>query len=481
MSSYDVTIGLETHVELKTASKIFCNCSTAFGSEQNTNVCPICLAMPGALPKLNEKVVELALRAGLAMNCKIHQFNKFDRKNYYYPDMPGSYQISQFDLPIAYDGVLEIEVGDQVKKIGIHQAHMEEDAGKLVHQGESITAADGSYVDLNRAAVPLMEIVSKPDLSSAEETKAYLEKLKAILQYAGVSDCKMEEGSLRCDVNISLRPKGALELGTKIEVKNLNSFKAVQKAIEYEIERQADVLDEGGEVIPETRSWDDERGVTVAMRSKYTSDYYRCFTDADLPPLVIDDEWLKKVKESLPELPDARRKRLVEQYNLPKYDAGVITSSKALSDYFDEVLNNYNNAKVISNWVMGELLRLTNANNMEIEDVKVKPVQLAELLTLLDKGTISGKIAKSVFEEMFSTGENAQAIVEKKGLVQISDEGAIAAIVEQVIEANPKSVADYQSGKGQAIGFLVGQVMKQTKGKANPAVVNKLLKERLDG
>jgi aspartyl-tRNA(Asn)/glutamyl-tRNA(Gln) amidotransferase subunit B len=479
MRDYQVTIGLEVHVELKTDTKIFCGCCTVFGSRQNTNVCPVCLGLPGVLPVLNKKVVEYAIKAGLALNCEIAAFSKFDRKNYYYPDLPKNFQISQYDLPIAKNGLLEIQAGDQLKKIGITRIHMEEDAGKLLHQGDDIAAACSSYVDLNRTGVPLIEIVSEPELSSGEEAKAYLEKLKAILQYTEISDCKMEEGSLRCDVNISLREKGATQLGTKAEIKNMNSFKAVQRAIEYEIKRQTEILADGGQIIQETRSWDESRGLTVSLRSKEEAQDYRYFPEPDLVPLVIEKDWVEQVRETLPELPDARKKRLVEKYGLPAYDAEVITSSKALADFFDAVLAKSQDAKAASNWVMGELLRLLNANSLEIEEVKVKPEQLADLLILLGKGTVSGKIAKAVFEEMFATGADPEQIVQEKGLVQISDEKAIEAVVWQIIEANPKSVADYKSGKEQAIGFLVGQVMKETKGKANPGLVNKLLKEKL--
>ncbi|MDW7675945.1 MAG: Asp-tRNA(Asn)/Glu-tRNA(Gln) amidotransferase subunit GatB, partial [Bacillota bacterium] len=385
----------------------------------------------------------------------------------------------QYDLPIAKNGFLEVMAGGETKKIGITRIHMEEDAGKLVHQGDNISASEYSLVDLNRTGVPLIEIVSEPDMTSGEEAVAYLEKLKAIIQYTGISDCKMEEGSLRCDVNISLREPGATKLGTKAEIKNVNSFKAVYKAIEYEIERQTDILDDGGKIIQETRSWDENKGITVSLRGKEEAHDYRYFPEPDLVPMVIDESWVESIRKRLPELPDARKKRLMEGYSLPAYDAGVITSSKALSDFFDKVLLKYSDAKIASNWVMGELLRLVNANNIEIEEVKIKPEQLADLLTLLEKGTISGKIAKTVFEEMFATGSNPQEIVEKQGLVQISDEGAIGGIIDQVIAANPKAVEDFNAGQDRAIGFLVGQVMKETKGKANPGLVNKLLKEKL--
>ncbi|WP_227764864.1 Asp-tRNA(Asn)/Glu-tRNA(Gln) amidotransferase subunit GatB [Zhaonella formicivorans] len=476
---YEAVIGLEVHAELKTNSKIFCSCTTEFGGEPNTHVCPVCLGLPGVLPVLNKKVVEYAMKAGLALNCKIASFSKFDRKNYYYPDLPKNFQTSQYDLPIAQNGYLDIEVDGQVKRIGITRVHMEEDAGKLVHSGETITTSSGSLVDYNRAGVPLIEIVSEPDLRSPQEARAYMELLKSILEYTEVSDCKMEEGSLRCDANVSVRPKGTSEFGTKTEIKNMNSFKALQRALEYEIERQIQVLEEGGKVIQETRSWDEAKGVTVSMRSKEEAHDYRYFPEPDLVPIVIDEEWVESIRKSLPELPQARKKRLMEDFGLPAYDAEVLTGSKALAEFFDAVMQHYKDPKVVSNWLMGELLRLLNASNKSIAESPIKPQGLAELLNLLDKGTISGKIAKQVFEEMFNSGESAEAIVKAKGLVQISDEGAIAAVVEQVIANNPKSVEDFKNGKEQAIGYLVGQVMKETKGKANPALVNKLLREQL--
>ncbi|NPV26162.1 MAG: Asp-tRNA(Asn)/Glu-tRNA(Gln) amidotransferase subunit GatB [Firmicutes bacterium] len=476
---FEAVIGLEVHAELKTNSKIFCSCTTAFGGEPNTHVCPVCLGLPGVLPVLNKKVVEFAIRAGIALNCEIAEFSKFDRKNYYYPDLPKNYQISQYDLPIAKNGYLTIEVGGQEKRIGITRIHMEEDAGKLVHSGATIAQSPYSYVDYNRTGVPLIEIVSEPDLRSAEEARVYMEKLKAILQYIGVSDCKMEEGSLRCDANISLRPAGSQEFGTKTEVKNMNSFRALQRAIEYEIERQADILREGGRIIQETRSWDEGKGITVSMRSKEEAHDYRYFPEPDLVPLVISREWVDEVGRVLPELPDARRARFIEQYGLPAYDAGVLTSSRQLADFFDECCRMYREPKTVSNWVMGELLRCLNAQGLEIEDSLIRPAHLVELLNLIDKGTISGKIAKTVFEEMFATGKRPEQIVQEKGLVQITDEGAIADIVDRVLAANPQVVADYRQGKEKALGFLVGQVMKETKGKANPALVNQLLKERL--
>lgn len=479
MSEYEAVIGLEVHAELKTKTKIFCSCPTTFGGAPNTHVCPICLGLPGTLPVFNKKVLEYAVKAGLALNCSINSYSKFDRKNYYYPDLAKNFQTSQYDLPIAKDGYLDIEVAGQTKRIRINRVHMEEDAGKLVHSGDTISSSSSSLVDYNRAGVPLIEIVSEPDLSSPEEAKAYMELLKSVLEYTGVSDCKMEEGSLRCDANISIRPKGSTKLGTKTEIKNMNSFKALQKALEYEIGRQIQVIEEGGRIIQETRSWDEALGITVSMRSKEEAHDYRYFPEPDLAPILIDEEWLETIKKSIPELPQARKKRLVEDLGLPSYDAEVITSSKSLADFFDAAVREYSDAKTVANWVMGELLRLLNANNQSIDETLIRPENLAELLKLIDKGTISGKIAKQVFEEMFTTGKTPDTIIKEQGLIQISDESAILTIVDQVIEANPKSVEDVKNGKEKAIGFLVGQVMKATKGKANPGLVNKLLRDRL--
>jgi len=471
-------IGLEVHVELKTRSKIFCDSTTEFGGEPNTHVCPVCLGLPGVLPVVNKTVVEYAVRAALALNCRIAGFSKFDRKNYYYPDMPKNYQISQYDLPIAENGYLEIDTEEGPKRIGIARLHMEEDTGKLVHQG-AITTTPYSLVDYNRAGVPLIEVVSEPDLRTPEEARRYMEKLRAVIHYTGVSDCKMEEGSLRCDANISVRRAGSRVFGTKTEIKNLNSFKALQRALAYEIERQIEVIEEGGRIVQETRTWDEGRGVTLPMRSKEQAHDYRYFPDPDLVPLVIDEEWVEDIRRSLPELPDAKRERYVREYALPAYDAGVLTSTKELADFFEACVRAYPNPKIVGNWIMGDLLRLLNANNMEIDGCRIKPGQLASMLQLMDRGTISGKIAKTVFEEMFASGKDPDTIVKEKGLVQISDEGAIAAVVDGVIAGNPKTVEDYRAGKEKALGFLVGQVMKATKGKANPELVNRLLKERL--
>lgn len=478
---YDVVIGLEVHAELKTESKIFCCSSTEFGGDPNTHVCPVCLGLPGVLPVANKKVIEFGIKTGLALNCQIAEYSKFDRKNYYYPDLPKNYQISQYDLPIAELGHLEITVDGQHKRIGVTRVHMEEDAGKLVHQGATIASSKYSLVDYNRTGVPLVEIVSEPDLRSPEEARIYLEKLKAILEYTEVSDCKMEEGSLRCDANVSVRPMGQKEFGTRAELKNMNSFKALQKALEYEVERQIEVIEDGGRVIQETRTWDDAKGITLSLRSKEEAHDYRYFPDPDLIPMLISAEWVEKIRLTLPELPGARKDRYVRDYGLPEYDAEVITGSKQISDYFDEGLKYTKNAKVLSNWVMGELLKFVNASGLstESEEFSIPAANLAELVELIDQGVISGKIAKDVFKDMAEKGEKPKDIVEAKGLKQISDEGAIKDIVDEVIAKNPQPVEDFKSGNERAIGFLVGQVMKVTKGQANPEMVNKLLREKM--
>ncbi|WP_088831680.1 Asp-tRNA(Asn)/Glu-tRNA(Gln) amidotransferase subunit GatB [Paenibacillus tyrfis] len=473
---YETVIGLEVHVELHTNSKIFCGCSTAFGAPPNTHTCPICLGHPGVLPVLNKQAVEYAMKASMALNCQIATESKFDRKNYFYPDSPKAYQISQYDKPVGEHGWIEIEVNGETKRIGITRVHLEEDAGKLTH----VDGGHASLVDFNRVGTPLIEIVSEPDLRSPEEARAYLEKLKAIMQYCDVSDVKMEEGSLRCDANISLRPYGQKEFGTKAELKNMNSFRGVQRGLEYEEWRQADVLDSGGKVVQETRRWDEVQGKTLTMRSKEQAHDYRYFPDPDLVALHIDDAWKARVRESIPELPDARKKRYVSEYGLPSYDAEVITSSIKLADFFEESLNFTKDAKAVANWIMGDLLGYLNANNLELQDVKVTGKGLGEMIGLMEKGTISSKIAKTVFKTMLETGKAPQTIVEEQGLVQISDEGAILAVVEQIVAGNPQSVADFKAGKEKAVGFLVGQVMKETKGKANPGLVNKLIIEVLN-
>lgn len=473
-TKFETVIGLEVHVELHTKSKIFCGCATSFGAEPNSNTCPVCLGHPGTLPVLNRQAVEYAMKAAMALNCKIGSVSKFDRKNYYYPDSPKAYQISQYDQPIGEHGYIDIEVDGKLKRIRINRVHLEEDAGKLTH------VMGGSLVDFNRVGTPLIEIVSEPDLSSPEETYAYLEKLKAIMEYCDVSDVKMEQGSLRCDANVSIRPIGQAELGTKAELKNMNSFRGVVRGLEYEIARQIDVVESGGKVVQETRRWDEAQGRTFSMRSKEEAHDYRYFPDPDLVVVHIDDEWQERVRASIPELPDARKSRYMNEMGLSAYDAGVITSSIQLADLFEESLQYTDDAKAAANWIMGELLGYLNANNMELSDSKLTGKGLGEMVGLIEKGTISNKIAKTVFKMMLETGKSPQAIVEEQGLVQISDEGAILEIVDRIIAANPQSVADYQAGKEKAIGFLVGQVMKETRGKANPALVNKLMTDRLN-
>ena len=475
---YEMVCGLEVHVELQTKTKIFCGCTTEFGGEQNTHVCPVCLGMPGALPVLNREVVNYAIKAGLALDCEIAEFSKFDRKNYFYPDLSKNYQTSQFDLPICGKGGLEIEVEGEKKWIGITRAYMEEDAGKLVHSGETITTSNESSVDYNRAGVPLLEIVSEPDMRSIPEVLAYLEKLVQILEYTEVSDCRLEQGSVRFDVNVSLRPIGSTTLGTRTETKNLNSFSSVRRCMEYEVARQARVLDAGENVVQETRTWDEGQGITLSLRSKEEAHDYRYFPEPDLVPLVIDRAWVENIRKTLPELPAVRRARL-QALGLSAYDAGVITQAKDMADFFDAALSCGGDAKTLANWVMGDLTRLLNTNQCRVADSPVSAKQLAELLALIDKGTISGKIAKTVLEEMYSTSKDPSVIVKEKGLAQISDQGALLGIIDSVISANPQSVEDYRAGKDRAIGFLVGQIMKATKGQANPGLVNQLLKEKL--
>ena len=477
MSKYETVIGLEVHVELHTKSKIFCGCSTSFGAPPNTHTCPVCLGHPGVLPVLNRQAVEYAMKAAMAINCEVAEWCKFDRKNYFYPDSPKAYQISQYDQPIGQNGWIDIEVNGKTKRIGITRLHLEEDAGKLTH----IDGGLGSLVDLNRVGTPLVEIVSEPDIRSPEEAKAYLEKLRAIMQYCDVSDVKMEEGSLRCDANISIRPYGQEKFGTRAELKNMNSFRGVQRGLEYEELRQADILDGGGEVVQETRRWDENQGKTFSMRGKEEAHDYRYFPDPDLVRLHIDDEWKTRVRASIPELPDARQARYIEKYGLSSYDAGVLTASMKLADFFEESLEHTSDAKASANWIMGDLLGYLNANNLELDAVQITGQGLGEMIQLIEKGTISTKIAKTVFKGMLETGKSPQKIVEEQGLVQISDEGAILGIVDSVIAANPQSVEDFRNGKEKAIGFLVGQIMKETKGKANPGLVNKLLMDRLKG
>ncbi len=472
---YEVVIGLEVHAELSTKTKIYCGCSTEFGSAPNTHCCPVCTGMPGALPVLNEKVVEYAVRAGLATNCEIARESKQDRKNYFYPDTPRAYQISQFDLPLCAHGHLDVVVDGKEKTIGITRIHIEDDAGKLVHDNYT----GGTLVDLNRAGVPLIEIVSEPDMRSAEEAVAYVERLKGILEYIGVSDCKMQEGSLRADVNLSLRPVGQEKFGTRTETKNLNSFRAIARSIEFEIQRQKEILESGGKVYQETRRWDDEAGEGYAMRTKEEANDYRYFPEPDLMPIRLSEEYIKNIKDTLPELPESRKKRYIEELGLPEYDAGIITSSKTLSDFFESATKSCGNAKAVSNWIMTDIIRIAREKGIEYNELPFTPEQFAKLITLIDKGTISGSIAKKVFEEMVETGKEPEKIVEEKGLVQISDEGAIKEVVDNIIAANPQSVEDYKNGKDRALGFLVGQCMKEMKGKGNPQILNKMILEYL--
>jgi len=473
---YEVVVGLEVHAQLKTASKIFCGCSTKFGAAPNTQTCPICLGMPGVLPVLNRRVLEMAVKAGLALHCQIAPFSRFARKNYFYPDLPKGYQISQYELPLCEHGFLEVAVNDRIKRIGIRRIHMEEDAGKNLHEG--LEAA--SHVDLNRAGVPLLEIVSEPDIRSVDEAVAYLRALRDILIYLDVCDGNMEEGSLRCEPNLSLRPVGQKEFGTRVELKNINSFRFVQKAMEYELRRQEKVLREGGRVVQETRLWNTEKEITVLMRGKEEAHDYRYFPEPDLVPLIIPQELIEEVRKTLPELPDAKRDRFVREYGIPVYDAEVLTTSKDLAHYFEACVEAYPQPKTASNWIMTELLRELKNSGHEIVDCPIPPARLAGLLKMIDIGTISGKIAKTVFEEMYRTGRPAEEIVKEKGLVQISDEGALEALIDQVLQSHPTERESYRQGKNQLLGFFVGQVMKRSGGKANPGKVNELLKKKLE-
>lgn len=479
-SAWETVIGLEIHAELKTKTKMFCSCPNEFGGKENSHVCPVCLGMPGALPVLNKLAVEYAVRAGAALHCTIEPYSKFDRKNYFYPDLPSAYQITQYDLPICRNGYLMIEVGGAKKKIRINRIHLEEDAGKLLHSGSSITTASSSLVDYNRAGVPLIEIVTEPDLASAAEARLFLEQLRAILEYIEVSDVKMEEGSLRCDGNISLRSRGTTALGTKTEIKNMNSFRALEKALQYEGERQEEVLAEGGEIYQETRTWDESGGVTMVMRTKEEAHDYRYFPEPDLPPIVLEATWITKIGASLPELPAKRKERFVRELGLSVYDAGVLTASKALAEFFEQTVGRFNEPKIIANWIMVEYLGLLNAHNLTIEKSKITAQHLAALLVMQKEGKISGKMAKTIFQEMFATGKDPALIVQEKGLVQISDEKELTVLIERILADNSQSVADYRQGKKKALGFLVGQIMKETKGQANPGKVNQLLRQKLD-
>ncbi|MGM0502960.1 MAG: Asp-tRNA(Asn)/Glu-tRNA(Gln) amidotransferase subunit GatB [Bacillota bacterium] len=479
LEDYEITIGLEVHAQLDTNTKIFCGCKNEFGAEPNTHTCPVCLGLPGTLPVLNEQAVEYIIKAGLALNCDIATFSKFDRKNYFYPDLPKAYQISQFDLPFCETGEIDVQVDDEQYKIGITRIHLEEDAGKLTHAGD-ISTADSSLVDYNRVGTPLIEIVSEPDMSSPQQAVAYLKKLKSILEYIGVSDCEMSEGSLRADANLSIAPNGSTELGTKTELKNMNSFKAIEKALTYEAKRQEKVLDTGGEIIQGTRTWDDEAGKTLSLREKEEAHDYRYFPEPDLVPVIVKESWIKGIKNTIPELPTERRTRYVEELGIPEYDAEVITADRELADFFEAVVEQFDNAKEVSNWVMGEMSRLLNENDMTAGAINFEPQDLAELLEMKEDDVISSKIAKKVFEKMFNSGKNPEIIVEEEGLKQISDSSELEKIVEGVIEDNPSAVEDYQGGNKNVIGFFVGQTMQATQGKANPQKVKELLQEKLE-
>ncbi len=481
ISEFETVIGLEVHCQLDTHSKLFCSCPTTFGAEANRNTCPVCLGWPGSLPVLNEQALRFAVKTGLALNCEIAERLKFDRKNYFYPDLPKAYQISQYDMPVNKNGFLMIEFrrpdgSFEEKRIGITRAHLEEDAGKLLHDG----IKDGTLADYNRAGIPLLEIVSEPDLRSPEEAYAYLSALKAVLEYLEVSDCNMEEGSLRCDANVSIRPRGQEKFGTRTEIKNLNSFKAVQKAIEYEVKRQAQVVLAGERIVQETRLWNDDKGQTFVMRSKEEAHDYRYFPEPDLVPFTLSRQTVEEICQTLPELPAARAKRLIQDFGLSPYDAVVLVQEKKLAAYFETCVKEKISAKLASNWIQSELLALLNLKKIPIEESPVGPAALAGLVRLIENNTISGKIAKDVLPEMFETGKSAEAIVKEKGLVQLTDTKLIEKAVLKAIAANPKVVEDFKAGKQQAIGFLVGQVMKETKGKANPQLVNEILKKKLE-
>lgn len=473
---YEAVIGLEVHAQLLTDSKAFCGCSTRFGAQPNMNTCPVCQGMPGVLPVLNRKALEYTVRMALACNCTINEFSRFARKNYYYPDLPKNYQISQYELPVAEHGWIEIDMDGGKRRIGITRIHMEEDAGKLIHD----ETRPVSYVDLNRTGVPLIEIVSEPDIRSPEEAAAYLRSLRSILMYLGICDGNMEEGSFRCDANVSVRPVGASELGVKAELKNMNSFRNVQRALQYEIERQISVLNESGTVIQETRLFDPSTGVTASMRTKEMAHDYRYFPDPDLLPLRVEPMLVEKMRALLPELPAEKKERFVRELGIPVYDAGVLTASRELAMYFEETVSLFPNAKAVSNWIMTELMRELKGQDAGITTCSVSPKQLADLLGLIDNGTVSGKIAKSVFEEMCATGKDPTVIIEEKGLVQVSDKDQLVIAVRTVLQQNEGEVVKYLAGKTKLFGFFVGQVMKATKGKANPGLVNEILREELE-
>ncbi len=472
---YEPVIGLEVHAQMLTETKIFCGCSTKFGSEPNTQTCPVCIGMPGVLPVLNKKALEFAVRTGLATGCTISLYSRFARKNYFYPDLPKGYQISQYELPICEHGRISIIVDGTVREIGITRIHMEEDAGKNIHEDRG----NFSFIDLNRAGVPLMEIVSEPDLRSPREAVEYMKKLRAVLRYLGVCDGNMEEGSLRCDANVSVRPSGQKEFGVKVEIKNINSFRFVEKALDYEIRRQIKVLGDGGKIIQETRLWDSGMGVTESMRGKEEAHDYRYFPEPDLVPMVVDKKWTDEIRASLPELPDVKQARFVSGYGLPEFDADLLVSEKAMADWFEAAVKAGGKPNSVSNWMKGELVRLLNEENKSFDDCPLAPEQLAGMLKLIDNGTISGKIAKTVFDEIYKTGKEAEVVVKEKGLVQISDSDEIEKAVDDVIAKSPGEFERFKAGEEKLAGFFVGQVMKLTKGKANPRIVNELLKKKL--
>lgn len=474
---FETVIGLEVHAQMLTDTKIFCNCSTKFGGAPNSHACPVCLGMPGVLPVLNKKVVEYGMKMALATNCTINPSNSFARKNYFYPDLPKGYQISQFAYPLAEHGYILLEINGEQKKIGITRIHMEEDAGKLMHDEKNPV----SYVDLNRTGVPLIEIVSEPDMRSPEEAADYLKRLHEILVYLEICDGNMEEGSFRCDANVSIRPKGQKEFGTRAELKNMNSFRNVQRALEYEVKRQQYLVENGQKIVQETRLWDDAQGVTNPMRSKEEAHDYRYFPDPDLVPVMVDEIWIARIREELPELPLVKRERFVREYQIPAYDAGVLTADKALALYYEDVVKLCGKPKQVSNWVMGDVLRFLNEEKRDIRQCPISAKSLADMITLIEEGAISGKMAKDVIDDMYKTGKPPQEIIKEKGLVQITDEGELILTISAIIEASPNQLKDYRSGKEKLFGFFVGQVMKATQGKANPQLVNDLLKKMLTG
>jgi aspartyl-tRNA(Asn)/glutamyl-tRNA(Gln) amidotransferase subunit B len=477
--NFETVIGLEVHAQLLTRTKLFCSCPAEFGKGPNQNSCPVCLGLPGVLPVLNKRAVEFAIRAGLATSCRIAPKSVFARKNYFYPDLPKGYQISQYELPICQKGYLEIDLDGKKKRIGLTRIHMEEDAGKLLHEHPATRSKEASWVDLNRAGVPLLEIVSEPDIRSPQEAVAYLKTLRTILIYLDICDGNMEEGSLRCDANISLRPVGEAKFGTRAEIKNMNSFRNVERALNFEIERQTAILDEGGKVVQETRLWDADRGETFSMRGKEEAHDYRYFPDPDLLPLMVEETWVERVKKELPELPDAKRERFVGEYQLQPSEAEILTGAKGIADFFEACLKEYPQPKKVANWIINEFLRMIKADESLIPRSPLKPSHVAETYRLVDEGKVSGSVAKTVLQKVFETGRSPAEIVQKEGLTQVSDEGALEAAIDQVIAANPKEVERYRAGNDKLIGFFVGQVMKQTGGRANPAKVNELLKKKL--